>query len=177
MEHKGMARTIMVLLMVIATLFGSHRSMTKLVHSATTVFYEGVDGDGLGIDHDLNERINLAFNLTTIARSYIGDDEIDSVLQARQELVDAKTVEEKYKANVRLTETTTKLYQMLENHELSESHASYRKRIHADLQSRNATISHDGYNEAAREVNATLNGIPAKWLRMIVRIPDVPLFR
>lgn len=171
------ARLAMAGLIVIAILFGSYRSMSRLVHSVSVIFYQGVAGDGLGIDNDLNERISLSFNLSTIAQSYVSDGSIEPVLKARQSLIDAKSIPEKYQANVQLTEATTKLIELLGEYKLSDKHEDYRNRLKADLLSRNATISHDGYNDIASKANETLNGIPAKWLRGLLGVNEVPLFR
>lgn len=176
-RKQGIAILTMVLMMVGATLFGSYRSMHDLTQSAMKVFYQGAEADGFGIQHDLDERVSLAFNLTTIAQSYVSSQAIDEVLDARQRLIDAKTISEKYQANVALTEATKQLYELLGNYKLSSNHATYRERIDVDLRSRNSIISHSTYNEVANEVNRKLNAIPAKWLRKIVGVKEVELFR
>lgn len=176
-RKQGFAMLTMVVLIVGATLFGSYRSMQELTQSALRVFYEGAEADGFGIQHDLEERISLAFNLTTIAQSYVSAQSIDDVLQARQSLLEAQTISQKYEANLALTQATKSLYELLGQYSLSENHATYRERIDVDLRSRNAIISHDPYNEVASNVNRKLNAIPARWLRQLVGIKEVELFR
>lgn len=161
--------------------FGGYRSLNKLYKEVNRTFYQGVDGDGLGIENDLNNRIDNSYNLVTIAKKYIDaeDEVIKNTLDARDALVNSDSISEKYKANLRLTEAVEELYTVLgeENLNLSEQDKSYRRSLYSNLTSRNDTISHDGYNDKAADFNHTLEEFPASLISRLVGINKAELFR
>ncbi len=174
LRKKWFAQVVMVLCILTGTLLGSYRSLTSAKAAVEKQFYEGVDHDGFSIQHDLEERINLAHNLITIAGKYQVDG--NKVYQARQALQEASTISQKYAANVALSETTHELYRALKDQSMEPKDEDYRERINADLLSRNSTISHDGYNAKAATLNQTFRQFPANVLRGLLRITEAELF-
>lgn len=62
--------------------------------------------------------------------------------------------------------------------ELSDTDENYRIGIMTDLESYNATIAHDGYNEYVREVNEkTLSRFPANIFRIITFTANAKYYR
>ncbi len=190
MYNKKLAIAVMVLMIVISIPFGGYRSLNKLYKEVNRTFYQGVDGDGLGIENDLNNRIDNSFNLVTIAKkAYYEtedeviknalDDAIKNTLSARESLVNSDTISEKYRANLKLTEAVEELYTALGNEtlELTEQDEKYRRSLYSNLTSRNDTISHDGYNDKAAEFNNTLGEFPASLISRVVGINKAELFR
>ena len=176
---RKVAAILMVVMMVVATLFGSHRSLSALSKKAEQVFYNGVSGDGLCIQNDLTNRAEQAYNLTTVAKRYLSasDPTVAKVLDAWAQMSSANTIGRKYQANQALTTATTELYELLLPMELSESDGRYLRSIYTDLGSRNDTISHDPYNQLASAFNAELDGFPAKLLGSLTGIHPLELFR
>ncbi|WP_426350004.1 LemA family protein [Alloiococcus sp. CFN-8] len=181
MYNKKIAIAVMLLMIAISIPFGGYRSLNKLYNQVNRAFYQGVDGDGLGIENDLNNRIDNSYNLVTIAKKYIDADNavIENTLDARDSLVNSKSISDKYKANLRLTEAVEELYTALgaEELKLTDQDKSYRRSLYSNLTSRNDTISHDGYNDKAAEFNNILEGFPASLISRVVGINKAELFR
>jgi len=180
MAGKGRsgAATVMAVAILLSIWFGGYRSLHRLYAEVEMVFTAGAEGDGLGIANDLNERVNLAYDLVTVAKRNLNatDETIVAVLSARDALIGAKTIPDKYKANVKLSEATAALYELLGTKPLSEADARYRKNIYNNLTSRNDTISHDPYNAEALSYNQALNAFPANILKLITFAHKAPLF-
>ena len=179
LKRRSVAALIMVLMILGGTLYGGHRSLMKLRDEAEAVFYNGVDGDGLGIQNDLNERVDLAYNMVTVAKRYLPEDNeaVQKVLTARDALAAAEDPEGKNAANRQLTEACIELYEALAGKSLTEKDEEYRQQIYQDLSSRNDTISHDGYNQVAENFNKTLQRFPANILGSLTGVEKLELFR
>ena len=181
MYNKKIAIAAMILMIAFSIPLGGYRSLNKLYKEVNRTFYQGVDGDGLGIENDLNNRIDNSFNLVTIAKKYIDAEAevIKNTLAAREALVNSKSISEKYKANLRLTEAVEELYTALgdESLNLSEQDKTYRRSLYSNLTSRNDTISHDGYNDKAASFNNTLEEFPASTIARFLGINKAELFR
>lgn len=173
------AMAVMAIAIVCAIWLGGYLSLRRLYNKVETVFTAGVDGDGLGIANDLNERIKLAYNLVTVAKKYLSadDGDIRAVLTARDALMEANGIADKYGANVALTEATTDLYQKMGSLSLTDTDARYRVSLFNDLSSRNDTISHDPYNQMALEYNQALEVFPANILKAVTFSRYAPLFQ
>lgn len=169
----------MIVAILLSILFGSYRSLSSEARKAEAVFYNGIDGDGFGINNDLNLRLDASYNFITIAKKYLdaNDPAIRSVLEARTALSDANVPSQKYDANIMLTEACTDLGEKLLTKELSERDEIYRKGFLTEMDSRNDIISHDGYNKVAGDFNALLDAFPANILSRIVGIKPLALFR
>jgi hypothetical protein len=178
LENKRIAVCAMVVLIFLSALLGAARSLIPMRNTAQETFYAGVDGDGLGINNDLNSRAELAYNLVTVARRYVDSDtsEITAVLAARDALIDADSIGEKYRANAKLTEATGDLIEAMAAYPLSDTDARYRSTISTDLRSRNEIISHDSYNAQAQEFNQTLAAFPASLFGRLVGVKSLELF-
>jgi hypothetical protein len=176
-ESKG-AALVMAVMIALAVWIGGYRSFSRMYAQVEMVFVAGSEGDGLGIANDLNERTKLAYNLVTVARKYldVNDAAIIEVLSARDALMQAKSIADKYTANVRLSDAATTLYHALGNMQMDEIDARYRVSIFNDLASRNDTISHDPYNQRALAYNRALTAFPANLLRVITFARSAPLF-
>jgi len=178
LDNKRFAVAGMIVLIILSVFVGAARSLYPMRSEAQQIFFEGVDKDGLGIQNDLNKRIELAYNLVTVARKYCENDteEIKAVLSARDELTNAGSIKEKYRANVYLTEVTEDLVNELASYSLSEKDEKYRKEIRDDLASRNEIISSDGYNAAASKFNSELSSFPASIIGRLVGVRSLELF-
>lgn len=179
LQNRMIAAVIMVLLIVVGMVAGTTRTLRDMRSDAQQVFYSGETGDGLGIQRDLDERVDLSYNLLTIAKKYMSetDWEIKAVEDARKGLEESYTPSEKYAANKKLTEAVTELYNVLGEKELSESDERYRQRLHTDMNSRNDTIANDPYNKIATEFNEKLEAFPAKYFAQLTSVDKIDLYR
>ena len=179
LKNRGIAAAVMVVLIVGGLLIGSHRPLAGLVKETEAALAAGVEGDGYGIQGCLDDRAASAYNLVTVARRYLdeNDKRVRAVLDARQELADAQTPPQKFAANRKLSEATEELYRELKTVDLPEKDAGYPDRIHADLLASEDIISRDGYNRAAEECNARLAQFPANILGPLTGVRPVEYFR
>lgn len=179
MKNPRVAITIMIVAIAFSVLYGSRRSLASEAARVESVFFNGVEGDGIGIDRDLGIRIDESQNLVTIAMRYLdeNDPSIKAVREARQALIDAVDLYEKHRANLKLTEAYTALGDRLARMELSEKDERYRMGILDELKSREEIIGHDGYNEMAEEFNTLLERFPANILGRLTGIKPLVLFR
>ena len=163
MKNPNVACVIMVIALVLSILIGGHRSLSAEASKVEDIFYNGVDGDGIGVSSDLEYRAALAYALVTVAKRYLpaDDADIEAVLDACSALENAKNPTEKLEANRRLQSACEALYKRLDKVDLSERDAGYRSNLMTDLNSRNDIISKDGYNQKAGQFNTQLKRFPA----------------
>lgn len=168
-KKRRLAVIIAVVIVLLSTLFGVHRSLIELSYKVEELFYTGVDKSGIGIDDDLLKRLEYSYNLVSYARKYGGcETEADAVLSAREQLSAANSPGAKYSANSELTNTALALYDKLNEGSLSEKDFTYVKSQYNNLLSRNDTIAHEAglYNQKVREFNNdTLGEFPINFLR------------
>jgi len=166
-------------LIVLGSLVGAGRSLGRLKSGVEQAFYLGVDGGGYSIQSGLDERIIGATNLITVARRYLDEDNavLVSLIRARDALASAGTIPDKYDANARLSAAVADMGAELSKRTLSESDAKYAKSIPADMQSRNDTLSRDGYNQEAARLNEALGRFPARLFALALGIEEAEYFR
>ena len=174
LENRRVAVLGMAVLIVLAAFFGVSNALSPLRKSAQQAFVDGTTG----ISKDLDDRIAAAYNLTVVAGRYLdgSDPALAGVLSAREELIAAKSVSEKYRANIRLTDAVSALYEKLGTLPLSEQDAKYRRSLDADLRSSNEIISHSAYNRLAAEYNEALSAFPASALGRLIGYRALELF-
>jgi len=164
---------------VVSIPLGFKRTMSGFYEDLQNEYLNGEFDDGLSIQNDLDYRVELAYNFTTVAKRYLNPDDpaVVSVLTARQALMDAQGPAQQYDANMELTTASTDLYEVLEGLELSEKDEKYRRSIYADMTSRNDTIGNAPYNQLATEYNQKLDRFPANFLSRLTGVEPAELFR
>ncbi len=177
LKNRKVAVGITVVIMILATLLGSNRSMTAEAYSIERYFIEGEDG--YSIQRDLDTRTGLAQNLLIVAEKNLDSNDLamaelqDAIVQ----MSEAETVQEKAAANQQLTAATERMNLVLEECDLSSVDERYRKQIRTDLASCNQTISHDPYNAMVTEYNDTVLGsFPANVLKMVNGVDELETF-
>jgi hypothetical protein len=163
----------------IAVFFGGWRSLNKLKNETETIFYRGVSNDGYSIQGDLDTIIAQSFNLVTIAKNYINenDETIMDLLSARDILISALTPAEKYKANMKVSETAVILYDKLKSASgLTEIHKKLAAQDYTEILSRNSTIKNNGYNDAVRKYNLVIQDFPVSFIAPLVGVKPAELF-
>jgi len=130
--------------------------------AAESVFFEGANGDGLGIRRDLDTRLEVTYNLMTVAKRYLPADDanIRAVDAARERLQMSKNMNGLYEDSISLGENADALIQKLEGMAVSEQDVRYLRGFAADLRSTEITMAQDSYNASAAAYNELLTGFP-----------------
>lgn len=154
---------IMIAAIILSSLIGGRRSLLKEQKAVEDFFYNGPDGDGYSIQSDLEYIGATANNLKTIAlRNDVSESLISSLTEARQTLSAAKSISEKYVAASLLFDAVTAIYNGFDLGHMNSTDLGFRSSLYDDISSAMQRISHNGYNDAAREFNALRNEFPAK---------------
>ena len=162
-SRKG-ACLVMALLVVLALLVGTPRSLNAKLNKVEAAFENGVENDGFSIQNDLLARAEYAYNLTVVAGRYLSPADTKALLDAREELLDADTVAQKFEANRALEEAFQTLDGKLKETKLSDTDSRLANALRADFRAAGDTISHDGYNMLAREYNDARSKAPLGFL-------------
>lgn len=177
LKNRNVAIGVTVVVIIMSTMLGSHRSLMAAAYPVEKYFVEGEDG--YSIQRDLDARLGLANNLLIVAKRYLLEDDLTLVdlKDAITTLEDADSVKEKAVANQQLTAATERMDLLLEEYPLSNSDERYRIQIHTDLVSCNQKISHSEYNEMVIEYNTKVLGrFPANLLKRIAMVSELDTF-
>lgn len=97
--NRKTAILITIVVTIAATLFGVHRSLTKLSRELELLFYDGVFHDGYiepGIESHLESHADASLRLATALLSYPElKDSAENVLERRRFLLDAVSIADK----------------------------------------------------------------------------------
>lgn len=139
----------------------------------------GVNGKGIGINSDIEKRIDYSRNLVKIAKNYPDlSDECEAVSDACDALVNrGGGASEAYALNKELSDVVETLYLSMTG--LSEKDEQYRQELYSNILSRNDTITNEAanYNKLALQFNNdTLGTFPANILRWPAFVTECELF-
>ncbi|QHQ59927.1 hypothetical protein Ana3638_03305 [Anaerocolumna sedimenticola] len=178
LKSKKTAVIITSILVLISILYGSHHSLTKLRSEVKEVFFNGENASGKSINSDLEYISDECYNLTVVAGRYIDkdDERIINILNSRELLEKADNPGRKFKTGKKLIEIATVLYNDLKVMELSERDRYYTESFPVNVRSRELIISHNSYNDKAREFNRILKVFPANLLRRMTFVKTLELY-
>lgn len=177
LKNRVFAWCVLAVVILLSLSLSGGGALKDLRLETESVFYNGVNADGLCIDRDLKARTEATYNLLTIAKNYSIDKAlIDAADKARQQTVSG-AIGARYQANAHLTQTVEDLYTALENVSLSETDKSFAYNQYKEFKSRAETISRDPYNQRAEAFNANLWQYPAKFVASLSGIEPLELFR
>lgn len=177
LKNRKVAVGLTVIIMILATVLGSGRSMNAEAYAIERYFIEGEDG--YSIQRDLDTRVGLAQNLLVVAERNLDSNDLAmaELQSAIYQMNEAETVKEKAIANQQLTAATERMNLVLEECALSSTDDRYRAQIRTDLASCNQTISHDPYNVMATEYNNEVLGkFPANMLKKVNGVQELENF-
>ncbi len=178
-KQRATGAAVLAAVVVIFTFVGAKMTFNRMYRQVEDVFYNGEQGDGIGVAADLSDRADFAMQLTQVAGRYLNQTGgvTAEVAGARQSLLDAKNISDKYKADKALEDAMQRLYDELGQQALSDADARLRRTIYAGFTDRGDTSSHDGYNLAAQQYNQKLMGFPAAVLAGVTGAQRAELFR
>ena len=173
------ALCIMAAMILFAIFLGGGRSLRALRDGVEQIFWNGADGDGIGIASDLGKNSADAVNLLSVARGYDISADALTDLEAALDAMDAagRGITALYQANTELTQCVTAVYEELGRQSLSERDEGYRQSLYHNILSRNDTMGRDPYNEEALAFNQALARFPANLLGAATFVRSAPLFR
>ncbi|HIT23662.1 MAG TPA: LemA family protein [Candidatus Faecimonas intestinavium] len=146
---------LVVILAIVMFFIGSYNNLVTLE--------ENVDNKYADIDVQLERRADLIPNLVNTVKGYVEheDDAIEKVTTARENLVNAKGIEEKANANNELSNALNNLMVIVENYpdlKASTNFINLQDEL-AGTENRISTARRD-YNNVVKDYNAKIKKIP-----------------
>ncbi len=170
MKSTKTAAVITLLVVILAALLGSCRSLNAERDKALTVFEHGEFGDGIGVKSDLERRAGVCANLCTVAGRNGMNDEADQLAKLVARLREGESQ----------TDLLTPAYALLDKLEkagLDEKDKGYLSGFRAELDSTADTIRRDLYTQMAQTFNErTLTAFPAGLLSRITGVKPLPIY-
>ena len=173
MKSTKTALAITLAVMVIATLFGSHRSLNAVRKEALSVFTQGAAGDGVGVRSDLENRANACANLCAVARN--------NGLEGEGSVVALKSLVEQFRAgdlDAPLAEGAQAVIDLLDPAYLDRESRQDLSDLKATLTSIAMKISRDPYTDLAWTFDhKTLSAFPANVLGGLTGVKPLPIYQ
>lgn len=180
LKNKKVAVILCVLLVLVAVLFGSFRSLNAQRNKALSVYING-DETGLSILSNLNSISEYTSTLLKTASVYYSDsDEVYAELKTLYETLQTSNRNDPAVNGATLTSlmsTCTLLQTDYQNRsDVSEQDAKTMTRSINDIISMKDQIRHSSYNQLATAFNQTLEGFPAGLLSSLTGVQVLALF-
>ena len=178
-KSKKTAIVVCILLVLVAVLFGSHRSLNALRTDALKVYTNG-DETGLSILANMNSIQEYAAALLKNAAAYY--DKNDAAFAAVQTAygqltaADAEPLSQRQALNALLDACTALQLDYTGSNAVPQDAAKALTRSINDIISMKDQIRHSGYNTLAADFNAVLDTFPAGLLGSLTGVQPLPLF-
>ena len=173
MKSTKTALAITLAVVVLATLFGSHRSLNAVRKEALAVFEQGEYGGGVGVRFDLNRRADACANLCTVARN--------NGLEGEASVQTLKSRVEAFRAGdmtADLTGPAQAVIDLLDPVYLDQESRQDLADLKATLASISIKISRDPYTDLAWTFNyKTLSAFPANVLGGLTGVKPLPIYQ
>lgn len=177
-ENRLVAWVVFAACVLFSLSFSGGRALANLRGETEQIFYQGVYGDGLCIDRDLEEIARCTQQMAELAQGYegTGDGLAEAALEASQQLSQAQSIADKYPAYMACRDAASALYSSLSSLDLSPADESEAYQLHKEILSRVNTISRDFYNDRAAQFNETLSAFPADLVGGLSGVKPLELF-
>ena len=170
------AMVVLAVVIVVSTLFGSHRSLTEQRRQVEALFY-GTKEQAGSIAGDLQDCLDITANLLSVGRKYLPQEGLAALEGSRNMLADWHGISSGYTAYIRLQDEAAAVLDQLEGCPLTEKDRRYVQGFRTDLASEADTISRDGYHEAVEDFNRRVLGrFPASLLGRITFVSPAEHF-
>jgi hypothetical protein len=179
-RRRVTAVVVMLLLICISILMGSHRTLLSMYQEVEQTFYTGASDSGTGIQDELNIRVDRSYEMKLIGDKYCSGEDtkfVDSLLAARERLQKAETPHEKYQANVALKLSVEELYARLQELNISHMDLQNFDKFYSAFQEAEKHIQNSGYNQIVMEFNNKLKRFPANLLSRITGIHEAEFYQ
>lgn len=158
-KNGVMIGIIAVIVIISVILIGNYNSLVSLE--------ENVDNEFSNVSVMLERRADLIPNLVNVVKGFTTHEQevIDSVTKARENLLNAKTIDEKGKANNELTTALNGLMVIVENYPDLKSSQNFIQLSDelSGTENRIATSRRD-YNDAVKKYNSKMKKFPTNLL-------------
>lgn len=177
--NRALAFGLVIPFVLLVIVLSGGSALAKERAQTESVFYDGVEGDGLSIRHDLDARLDAAYNMLTLAqRSNLRDDPLlEAIRQDHAALTEDVGIAESYALDQALDRDVKQLYARAEEMGLSEEDQRLLEKQYYEFLSREQTIGHDGYNAQAQAFNQTLSAFPASLIGSLYGVEPLEYFR
>jgi len=179
LKKRSTARIVLIAVIVVFTVIGVNMSAARVVRHTEKQFYDGVyiraeKYTEAAIDGHLQKRAQAALGLLTLVSDEPGlEKEAASLREAREALLSARSIGEKYEANVLLerayTEAADKLPESVREGESAKSYLSA-------LSGAQSAIERSAYNAAAQAANESILSGALRPLRAVLFTRGAELF-
>ncbi|SHI05971.1 hypothetical protein SAMN02745823_02151 [Sporobacter termitidis DSM 10068] len=179
-KRRSTAALIALIVVVLGTLFGVHRSVGGETAKIEAQFYSGVylkdeKYTQPSIQSQLDKRNPAALGLVSVASNYPElKDMTDALRSAQHELADAGTIPEKYAANEKMQAAYVKLNAALAQRELKDNEKASAASYAGTLDGAQSVIGKSAYNSQVEALRNKLRGFPVNILKNLafVQYPD-----
>jgi TorA maturation chaperone TorD len=181
LKNRKFAIVITAAVVVLATLFGVHRSAGRAAGQVEALFYEGVylkdeKYREPSIDSQLKKRDTAALGLISIASNYDDLEPFADVLKkTRNDLLDADRIADKYIADEKLQKAYEDLFVALSKLELTQREKEAADHYAATMDGARNIIQKSSYNsEVSAFINDTMRAFPVNLIKSLafVKYPD-----
>lgn len=176
LNNKPLCIGIMVVIMACSTLGMGVHQIKKLQEKVNDEFRYGQYNDGLSIRKDIVDRSGCAFNIYTIATSYMdhSDKELMGLLEDISTLNNYSDLHTLFEANQRIQGRVDKVYGELMDMDISSEHARTLKEQKSIFDNCQKTIGYDPYNSYVAEYEKKTDTLIGKLFKVFVK--DVEYF-
>ncbi len=181
LKKRSFAVTVSVILIVIATLFGIHKSLGSEVKKIESQFYDGVYLESEGylqpsIERQLEKRMDAANGLASVATNYASlSKETSALREARNALLDTDEIPAKYSANETLQKAFDELRAALLRQDLTERELTMIESYSRTMEGARSVISASEYNNSVAAYYKTVRKFPVNILKSLAFI-DYPVY-
>jgi len=181
LKNDKYARLITIAVVIMATIFGVHKSVNKEARKIEAQFYSGVYVEDEkytqpSIAAQLERRTNTALGIVTVAGNYDeaagAAKELD---EKRIQLMEAESITDKYLANTELQKSYEQIRELLAGSSLSPRDEEGLNTYYSTMDGAQGIISNSYYNlTVSRFTNGILGAFPVNILKYIsfVRYPE-----
>jgi len=155
LRNRKFAVLIAVVVIILATLLGVGRSLNRVARDVEAMFYDGVylKDEGYtqpGIALQLNNRLNSSLGFAVLMEKYPeSSSETEALLSARNALISAKSISDKYSANEALQRAYVSLAVKAESVGLSKQDRDDMEGYSSTFSGAQTAISNSRYNKEA----------------------------
>jgi len=181
LRKKAFAISAMAITIIAGIMYGSYFSISRAHHGAEQAFYRG---EYYSIQDDLNRRMEYAQDMVYIAKQYNkqqADTHQQADVEPTQAAIDrlrhAKTLSEKYDADLDLENAMTDLYISLQGTNLKDSNERDAKSLYESFQLYKDNYLIEEYNNGAVAFNNQLEEFPTNLFNAIYHFDKVELYQ
>ena len=180
LKNRKFAVSITVAVIVLATLFGVHKSLAKEVSRVEALFYDGVEHEFLepSIDAQLDRMQNYILGVAAVSQNYPElEAETEALQNARNDYLAAKSISEKSKANGWMMASYDAFYKKAGTLEVSERDRTGIESYDFEIKAAQSLIEKSKYNEEVQKyIDEISSAFPVGLLKGLVFVKDPQLF-